>query len=172
MTLSATIRPATPQDAAAVARIYNPYIAGTIITFEQQEVSADDMAARMRAIAQASLPYLVLEDAGRVIGYAYAGKWHTRAAYRHTVESTIYLEGSARGSGHGRRLYAALLDALRALPVHAVIGGISLPNESSVALHEKLGFAKVAHFPELGWKLGRWIDVGHWQLVLPIEDPA
>jgi L-amino acid N-acyltransferase YncA len=166
------IRAATPADAAAVARIYNPYIAGTFITFEEQEVGADDIAARMRTVTTASLPYLVLENAGRVIGYAYAGKWHARPAYRHTVETTIYLESAARGSGHGRRLYTALLDELRKLPVHAVIGGISLPNESSVALHEKLGFKKVAHFPELGWKLGRWIDVGHWQLVLAMKDPA
>jgi L-amino acid N-acyltransferase YncA len=167
-----SIRAATPADAAAVARIYNPYIAGTIITFEEQEVGADDIAARMRVVASSSLPYLVVEDAGRVIGYAYAGKWHARAAYRHTVETTIYLEAAARGSGHGRRLYTALIDELKKLPVHAIIGGISIPNESSVALHEKLGFKKVAHFSELGWKLGRWIDVGHWQLVLPMKDPA
>ena len=166
------IRPATTADAAAVARIYNPYIAGTIVTFEEQEVSADDIAARMRVVEQASLPYLVLEDAGRVIGYSYAARWHARSAYRHSVESTIYLEASARGHGHGRRLYGALLDELRKRQIHVVVGGISLPNEASVALHEKFGFKKVAHFPELGWKLGRWIDVGHWHLTLPLERPT
>ena len=166
------IRPATSADAAAVARIYNPYIAGTIVTFEEQEVSADDIAARMRVVEAAGLPYLVLEDGGRVVGYSYAGKWHQRSAYRYSVESTIYLEASARGRGFGRRLYTALLDELRKREIHAVLGGISLPNDASVALHEKLGFKKSAHYPELGWKLGRWIDVGYWHLTLRLERPA
>ena len=166
------IRPATSADAAAVARIYNPYIAGTIVTFEEQEVSADDIAARMRVVEAAGLPYLVLEDGGRAVGYSYAAKWHQRSAYRYSVESTIYLEASARGRGFGRRLYTALLDELRKRQIHAVLGGISLPNEASVALHEKLGFKKSAHYPELGWKLGRWIDVGYWHLSLPLERPA
>ena len=166
------IRPATTADAAAVARIYNPYIAGTIVTFEEQEVSADDIAARMRAVEQAGLPYLVLEEGARVIGYSYASRFHTRSAYRHSVESTIYLEGSARGHGHGRRLYTALLDELRKRAVHVVLGVISLPNEASVALHEKLGFQKSGHHPELGWKTGRWVDVGYWQLTLPLARPS
>jgi phosphinothricin acetyltransferase len=166
-----TVRAATPSDAAAIARIYNPYIASSFVTFEEEEVSADDIAARMRVVAAASLPYLVLEDAGRVVGYAYAGKWHSRSAYRYSVESTIYLEGAARGRGHGRVLYTALLDELKKLPVHAVIGVISIPNEASVALHEKLGFKQVTVFKELGWKLGRWVDVGQWQLVLPLINP-
>src|SRR5262245_14806213 len=166
------IHPATSGDATAVARIYNPYIAGSIVTFEEQEVSADDIAARMRAIEQALLPYLVLEEGGRVIGYSYAGKFHGRSAYRHTVEGTIYLEASARGHGHGRRLYSALLDELRKRPIHAVIGSISLPNEASVALHEKLGFKKCGHSPEIGWKLGQWIDVGYWHLMLPLARPS
>ena len=160
-----SIRPATSDDAPAVARIYNPYIRDTVITFEEIEVTAEEIAARMRAVADASLPWLVLEDAGAVIGYAYASRWHARSAYRHTAESTIYLESTVRGLGHGRRLYTALLEQIRRLPIHVVVGGIALPNDVSVALHEKLGFKKVAHYPEVGRKFDRWIDVGTWQLL-------
>lgn len=160
-----SIRPATSEDAPAVAGIYNPYIRDTVITFEEVEVSAEEIASRMRAVKDASLPWLVLEGGGAVSGYAYASRWHARSAYRHTAESTIYLEASARGRGHGRRLYTALLDELRRLPIHTVVGGIALPNDASVALHEKLGFKKVAHYAEVGCKHGRWIDVGTWQLL-------
>jgi len=160
------IRPATLADASAVAWIYNPYIRDTIITFEEIAVSAEEIASRMGAVAAASLPWLVLEEAGAVIGYAYASRWHARSAYRHTAESTIYLQSSVRGRGLGRRLYTALLDQIRRLPVHVVVGGIALPNDASVVLHEKLGFKKVAHYPEVGRKFDRWIDVGTWQLSL------
>ena len=160
------IRPAAIADAAAVAAIYNPYIRDTVITFEEVEVSTEEIASRMRTVAAASLPWLVLEAADAVVGYAYASKWHARSAYRHTAESTIYLAQPACGRGHGRRLYTALLDQLRRLPIHVVVGGIALPNPASVALHEKLGFNKVAHYLEVGRKFDRWIDVGTWQLSL------
>ena len=160
-----SIRPATIDDAPAVAGIYNPYIRDTVITFEEVEVSVEEIASRMRAVADAALPWLVIAHGGSVIGYAYASRWHARSAYRHTAESTIYLEASMRGRGHGRRLYSALLDEIRRLPIHVVVGGIALPNDASVALHEKLGFKKVAHYAEVGRKLNRWIDVGTWQLL-------
>ena len=134
------------------------------VTFEEAEITPDEIASRMRTVAAASLPWLVLAEAGAVIGYAYAGRWHARSAYRHTAESTIYLAASACGRGYGRRLYTALLEELRRLPVHTVVGGIALPNDASVALHEKLGFRKVAHYSEVGRKFDRWIDVGTWQL--------
>ncbi|MEP6591257.1 MAG: N-acetyltransferase family protein, partial [Gemmatimonadota bacterium] len=111
------------------------------------------------------LPWLVAEQGGVVVGYAYAGKWKTRHGYRFTVESTVYLDPNHVGHGTGSRLYRALLDALRLQGVHSAIGGIGLPNEPSVRLHERLGFEKVAHFHENGIKFGRWIDVGYWQLV-------
>jgi len=160
------IRRATLEDAPAVARIYNPYIRSTAITFEEVEVSAEEIASRMRAVADALRPWLVLEEAGSVIGYAYASRWHARSAYRHTAETTIYLDASACGRGHGRRLYGTLLDQLRGLPVHVVVGVIALPNDASVALHEKLGFEKVAHYRAVGRKFDRWLDVGAWQLLL------
>ena len=99
-------------------------------------------------------------------GYAYAAPWRARAAYRHSVETSIYLAPGAGGRGLGARLYRALFAALPS-HVHAAIGGVSLPNPASVALHERLGFRKVAHFREVGRKFGRWIDVGYWQRLLP-----
>lgn len=169
------IRPATPNDAPAIAALYNGYIADTCITFETEPVDAAEMATRIASVASANLPWLVATtDATTpgeptLLGYAYATPWRVRAAYRHSVETTIYLAPSAIGHGLGRRLYAALLDALRALPVHRAIGGIALPNAASIALHEALGFRPVARFTEVGRKQGRWIDVGYWELALPYD---
>ena len=161
-----TIRPATLDDAAAIAAIYNPYIDTTTISFEEQPVAAGEMAARIADVQAAGLPYLVALEGGRVLGYAYATKWRARPAYRTSVESSIYMDAQAAGRGVGSTLYRALLDALRGREVHMVIGGIAQPNERSVALHEKLGFRKVAHFSEVGRKFGRWVDVGYWELRL------
>jgi phosphinothricin acetyltransferase len=160
------IRSATGRDADAIAGIYNHYIAETVVTFEEQTVTATDMIGRMDAVAAASLPWLVAEQEGEVAGYAYAGRWHSRSAYRFTVESTVYLHPQFVGCGLGTKLYEALLSELRDKPIHVVIGGIALPNAASVALHEKLGFEKAAHYREVGFKFDRWIDVGYWQKVL------
>ena len=161
-----SIRPATMDDAAAVRAIYNPYIATTTISFEEEAVSAADMAQRIADVQAANLPWLVAESEGRVLGYAYATKWRARPAYRTSVESSIYLDPDAAGQGLGTLLYRTLLAELRGRELRMVIGGIALPNEASVALHERLGFRKVAHFSEVGRKFGRWIDVGYWELNL------
>jgi len=160
------IRPACPLDAARICAIYNPYVDGTTISFEDAPVSTDDMAARIADVIDGGLPWLVLTDGDAIIGYAYATKWRARPAYRHAVESTIYLDAALAGQGHGMRLYAGLLDELRTRGLHTVIAGIAQPNERSVRLHERLGFAKVAHFSEVGFKLGMWLDVGYWQMRL------
>ena len=139
-----TIRDATADDAEAIARIYNPYVRETTISFEEAEIDAAEMAQRMRDVAAAGLPWLVAVRGGEIAGYAYA---------------------TAQGAGIGRRLYESLFAELRARGVHAVIAGIAQPNEASVALHEKLGMRKVAHFEQVGLKFGRWIDVGYWELV-------
>ncbi|MCC2957790.1 N-acetyltransferase family protein [Massilia sp. IC2-477] len=161
-----TIRPATVEDAAAICAVYNPYIATTTISFEEEPVSAADMAQRIVDVAASSLPWLVACREGRLLGYAYATKWRARPAYRTSVESSVYLDRQEASRGLGTALYQALLDELRAREVHMVIGGIAQPNERSVALHEKLGFRKVAHFSEVGRKFGRWVDVGYWELRL------
>lgn len=158
------VRPPVSADSEAIARLYNHYIRDTIVTFEEQELSARDMAGRIEQVANASLPWLVAERAGSVIGHAYAAQWHGRSAYRYSVESTVYLDYRHTGKGTGTHLYRELLTMLRHKPIHAVIGCIALPNPASIALHERLGFVKVAHFTEIGYKFGQWIDVGYWQL--------
>ena len=161
------IRPAREGDAEAIARIYNHYVLNTVITFEEEAVSIAEMAARIAEIGSFGFPWLVAEREGKVVGYAYATRWHGRSAYRYSVESTVYLAHDAVGQGLGTRLYEALLSRLEELGLRVVIGGIALPNRESVALHEKLGMRQVAHFREVGFKLGRWIDVGYWQALLP-----
>jgi L-amino acid N-acyltransferase YncA len=167
MSPDASIRTAVAEDGAALARIYNHYIASTIVTFEEAAVSAADMSARVAEISAAQLPWLVAQSSAGVSGFAYASRWKGRCAYRYSVESTVYLDPGAVGRGLGTALYSRLLARLQELGCHAVIGGIALPNEASVALHEKLGMRKVAHFAEVGFKFGHWVDVGYWQRVFP-----
>jgi L-amino acid N-acyltransferase YncA len=159
------IRKVRANDVEAICRIYNHYIAHTIITFEETAISSTDMVARI-AECTATLPWLVFEEDGDVLGYAYAGPWKGRSAYRYSVESSVYLDPAAVGRGLGTELYGTLFIQLRSASIHAVIAGITLPNQASVALHEKLGFLKVGHFREIGWKFERWLDVGYWELVL------
>lgn len=157
------IRTVTPEDAALICQIYNHYVATTTISFEEAPVGEAEMAGR---IAASRFPWLVLEQDGELLGYAYATAWRARPAYRHSVESSVYVAPAATGRQVGLRLYRQLLEALRAAGLHTVIGGIAQPNEASVRLHERLGFRKVAHFEQVGFKHGRWIDVGYWQLQL------
>ena len=153
-------------DAEAIARIYNHYILNTVVTFEEQTVSADEMAGRVKAVEAASFPWLVCEHAGQIVGYAYANKWNARSAYRYSAECTVYLDPARTGQGFGTALYDALFAILRDKKMHTVIGGIALPNEASVAIHEKFGLKKIAHYQEVGFKFNRWIDVGYWQVTL------
>jgi phosphinothricin acetyltransferase len=159
------IRPATMDDARAIAAIYNHYIAHSIVTFEEQPVKPAEMARRIRSVV-ASLPWLVLDQNGVIVGYACAAQWRARSAYRYSVETTIYLDTRFAGQGLGERLYRALLDDLRGRNLHRAYGVISLPNPASVALHEKCGFTKVGHLAEAGWKFDKWVDVGYWELRL------
>lgn len=165
------IRPANQADAPAIAAIYNHYIANTVVTFEEVQVAPVEMAARIQGVLSASLPWLVGEqvsgDQASVVGYAYATPWKSRSAYRYSVESSVYLAPGLAGRGHGTALYTALLETLKRCSVHSVMGGIALPNAASVALHERLGFRKIAHLQEVGYKSGQWLDVGYWQLLLP-----
>ena len=160
------LRPATPADAAAIAAIYNHYVVHTVVTFEEEVVTETDMAQRITEVLGAGRPWFVWEENGRILGYSYASTWKTRCSYRFSLETTVYLDKDATQRGLGTKLYTALIDALRATKVHVLIGGIALPNAGSVALHEKLGFQKIGHFKEVGWKFDQWIDVGYWELVL------
>ncbi|SEO19585.1 phosphinothricin acetyltransferase [Duganella sp. CF517] len=159
------IRPATPDDACAIVEIYNHYVATTVISFEERPVTPDEMAARIRDVT-AALPWLVYESEGAVVGYAYATKWRVRSAYRYSAETSVYVAPGRGGKGIGSALYETLLEELRAREIHMAIGGIAQPNPASVALHERLGFEKVAHFKQVGRKFDRWIDMGYWELQL------
>jgi len=148
-----------------IAEIYNYYILNSCVTFEELALSTEEMRGRIEA-AHLKFPWLVFEIDQEIIGYAYASAWKPRSAYKHTVESTVYLKKEAIKNGIGSLLYAALISQLTDLGFHAVIGGISLPNEASVALHEKFGFEKIAQFKEVGYKFQKWIDVGYWELLI------
>ncbi len=160
-----TVRLVRPDDAEAVAAITSHYALNTIITFEEEAVPRDMMRALILQITR-TLPWLVVEDAQGVAGYAHVYPWKGRSAYRHTVESGIYLRPDAVGRGLGTRLYGELLQRLREARIHAVIAGIALPNPASVALHEKMGFHPAGRLPEVGFKFGKWIDVGYWVALL------
>ena len=159
------LRPCQPSDAKQICAIYNHYVRDTVVTFEEEPVADQEMAQRIADVTQRQ-PWLVLEQDDAIQGYAYATAWKTRSAYRHSVESTVYLAPSATGRGLGTRLYEALIAELRERDVHCVVGGIALPNAASVALHEKLGFQPIGRFSEIGRKFGQWVDVGYWQRVL------
>jgi phosphinothricin acetyltransferase len=160
-----TIRLATPDDAPAVAEIYAAEVAGTSISFEYEPPGAEEMRARIAKLA-AFAPWLVCVEGGLVTGYAYASPHHERAAYRWSVDVSVYVRRGGRRGGVGRALYRSLFALLRLQGFCAAHAGITLPNPASVGLHEALGFRPVAVFPRVGWKRGAWHDVGYWQLEL------
>ena len=162
------IRAASLIDAAEIAGIYSYYVENTVITFEEAVVSAQEMSGRVADVQARGLPWLVAELHGSVVGYCYATPWKVRSAYRHSVETTIYLRNGHGGRGIGKALYSALLSVLRKQGIHAVMGGAALPNAASVALHESLGFKQVATFRQVGFKHDQWVDVAYWQLIFPL----
>jgi phosphinothricin acetyltransferase len=160
------IRPVRPGDAASIAGIYNYYIENSTITFEEIPLSVREMEERILKIS-AKYPWLVWES-DDITGYAYVNTWKERAAYRYAAELSIYLNHGCRGKGIGRELLGRLLEEVRKTGIHTLVSGITLPNEASVALHEKFGFKQIACFNEIGFKAGRWLDVGYWELILPL----
>jgi L-amino acid N-acyltransferase YncA len=159
------IRETAEADFAAITAMTNQIIATTPIHFGYEPLADDELVTSWRA-QRAQFPWLSLVGSDGVHGYAKAGTWRARAAYRWTCETTIYLADSARGRGLGAELYGALLEACTERGFHSAIGGITLPNASSVALHEKLGFVSVGVVRQAGHKLGAWHDVGFWQKLL------
>lgn len=165
------IRPASRGDAAAVAAIYAPFVTGSIVSFETEPPSAGEIAGRMAA-GGGLYPWLVAEEAGEVVGYAYAAAFRARPAYRFAVETSVYLRRGAEGRGFGRALYEPLLAIAEAQGFTQAIAAITLPNDASVALHERLGFAPAGAYRKVGWKMGRWLDVGLWQRPLAAAGEA
>lgn len=159
------IREVKLEDANQIAEIYNYYIINSIATFEEVSVDGLEMKSRISSIYR-NFPWLVFEENETILGYAYANYWNSRCAYDRSVETSVYLRKNVQANGIGSALYEALIDRLKKLHYHAIIGGVSLPNPASVALHEKFGYKKVAQFIEVGYKFEKWIDVGYWQLIL------
>ncbi len=158
------IRAVQDKDSQQISDIYNYYISDTVITFEEEMINASDICQRIASIKSANLPWLVAEDElGQLVGYAYASRWRDRYSYRFSVEVTVYLSPKCAGKGIGTKLYQLLFSQLKAKNIHSVIAGITLPNEASVAIHEKFKMKKVAHFKEVGFKFEQWLDVGYWQ---------
>lgn len=159
------IRHVELSDAYDICNIYNNYVANSKFTFEEEVLSVEKIVSRIKNSTR-NYPWLVYEKDNKVLGYTYAVKWKERSAYRHTVETGIYIDSNYVGNGIGTKLKGELLEELRDRSIHCIICGISLPNPASIALCEKFGFKKVAHFKDIGLKFNVWIDVGYWQLLL------
>jgi L-amino acid N-acyltransferase YncA len=161
------LRSATPADAASIAGIYAPYVVTSIISFETEPPTPREMKARM-ASADDKYPWIVAvdEESKYILGYAYAGAFRARNAYRYTVETSVYVTGDQQRNGVGRLLYTALIATLREQNFTQAIGAIALPNDPSIALHESVGFRRAGVYREVGYKNGQWVDVGLWQCEL------
>jgi phosphinothricin acetyltransferase len=160
------IRDADPaRDAGACAEIYAPHVERSAVSFEERAPEAAELAARIERYG-ASHAWLVAEEGGRVVGYAYATPFNERPAYRWSASVSVYVAEAARGSGVGRALYGALFERLRERGLRMACAGITLPNEASLGLHESLGFEQTGLNREIGWKHGAWRDVGWFQLQL------
>jgi L-amino acid N-acyltransferase YncA len=159
------LRIAEPRDAASIAEIYRPYVEKTAITFEEDPPGAAEMEAKIKKLL-ATLPFLVYEEGPRILGYAYATRYRERAAYRWSLEDSVYLREGAAGRGLGRLLLSALLDILRELNYIKVYAVIAPPNPASVRLHEALGFAPLGRFADTAFKLGAWQAIDWMELGL------
>jgi phosphinothricin acetyltransferase len=167
------VRPSTEADLPAITAIYAHHVLNGTASFEEEPPSAEDMAARRAAVLQEGYPYLVAERDGAVVGYAYLGPYKTRAAYRFTVEDSIYVAADALRQGVGRALLGDLMRIAEAGPWRQMMAVISDPEASgSVALHQAFGFDKVGHMPGIGFKFERWIDVVVLQRSLPVSSPS
>jgi L-amino acid N-acyltransferase YncA len=168
--LQTTIRSAQGSDASAIASVYAPYVRDTAVTFETEPPTAEIMKRRIITTLETH-PWLVAEYGGETVGFAYAGKHRERAAYRWSVDVTVYVDGAMRHSGVGRALYVSLLEVLRRQGFRSAFAEIVLPNPGSVRLHETAGFKPIGVHNDVGFKLGSWHDIGYWRLGLA-EDSA
>ena len=162
------VRDFAQRDVAPANALTNWYIENTAVHFAYEPAGDADFCAAWRA-GSATHPWLAAESEGQFAGFAKAGVWRERTAYRRTCETGIYIARGMEGRGVGQALYGELLPRLRAAGFHVAIAGMTLPNEASAALHERMGFTKVGAFTQVGFKLGQWHDVGFWQLIL--DDP-
>lgn len=154
----ATIRLATAADLPAIDAIYDHYVRTSTCTYQEEPDHPDVRRAWFAAHGE-RYPVTVIERAGEVLGWASLSPWKERSGYRYTVELSVYLRDDVRGHGLGRRLLADLVERATALGYHAILGGASSEQAASIRMHESLGFTRVAHFLETGFKFGQWLDV-------------
>lgn len=159
------IREVKIEDAKEIVNIYNYYINNTVVTFEEKELSIKEMEERIIEKKKHN-PWIVYEEDGKVIGYAYLSTWNPRISFRYTSEISIYFDINNLGKGRGTKLFKELIDLAPSYNVHTIVSAITMPNDVSVNLHKKAGFKQVAEFKEVGFKQNRWLDLGHFQLIL------
>lgn len=161
------IRDVELKDSEQICKIYNYYVKNTVITFEEEPVSVSEMENRIKKTT-ATHPWIVYEKEGTVVAYAYASPWRVKSAYRFSAELTVYADINNRGQGLGSTLYSELISRMVEKGIHCVYGVITVPNEISFKLHEKLGFSQCAHCHEVGFKFDKWIDVAYWERILSV----
>ena len=165
------LRFAVPADAPALRDIYVPYVENTPLTFEVAVPSQEEFLQRVSTTLR-SYPYLVVQEEGEILGYAYASRVRSREAYDWSAELSIYVRQDCRGKGLGRRLYGCLLELLALQNVHIAYGLVALPNDASHGLHMAMGFRFLGRFAEMGYKMGAWRDIGWYEKVLtPAQVP-
>ncbi len=163
--MAATIRLATASDAEQIQAIYAPYVIHTAISFELGPPTVEEMRRRIIDILP-HWPWLVCEQKGKILGYVYASRHRSRAAYQWSADVSVYIDEQLHRLGIGRALYSSLFAILALQGFYNAYAGITLPNAASVGLHESLGFQSIGVYHAVGYKLGAWHDVGWWQLVL------
>jgi len=159
------MRDVTIEDAVQLLEIYAPLVEQTACSFELVPPSVEELSSRIEKYSK-SHAWLVAEDAGQVVGYAYATPHRAREAYERSVETSVYVDAEHRGEGVGRELYARLFERLDTIGFHMAFAGIALPNDASVALHKVVGFKPIGIFHQVGFKFGSWHDVSWWQRAL------
>lgn len=159
------IRNVKESDALQISEIYNHYIMNTTITFEEAETDEDEIIRRIKDVTE-KFPWIVNEEDGIINGYAYAGRWKERSAYRYSAENTVYVHKDHSGKGIGKMLLKELIVELKKKGIHSILAGIALPNEASIVLHEKCGFIRCGILRQVGFKFGKWVDVGYWEKIL------
>jgi phosphinothricin acetyltransferase len=169
--MSFLIRTVTPDDAAAIAEIYAPYVESLSVSFEERAPSPKEIARRIESVT-ANFPWLVATSDGEVVGYVYASRFRERWAYRFAVETAIYIASHRQREGIGRQLYMALIRTLSAQGYTQALATIALPNEGSIDMHEAVGFRRAGVWRGVGFKHGEWRDVGLWQRSLAMMEPV
>lgn len=162
----ALIRPAADTDLPGILEIYNHVIVNTTAVYDYHPHTLEMRLAWFRSIRELDLPVLVAVKGGRIVGFSSLSPFRKWGAYKYSVENSVYVAADRRGAGLGRQLLLPLIDAAQARQLHTILAGIDATNEASIRLHEKCGFREVAHFRQVGFKFGRWLDLKFLQLLL------